>query len=141
MFRARTWLQSFPVERLPLLIGGAAFIFVLDWAIKYSQPLLWGGWVPHLAERPLILFPILVLGYVSIIWMVQSTMATIACAVALGGITANLVDLKLNGFVWNMFPLPGTAVWFNLADVCIIGGTMVALFCAFRMVFELWPTS
>lgn len=139
MSRTRNWLQSFPVDHLPLLIGGAAFIFILDWAIKYSQPLLWGGWVPHLAERPLILFPVLVFGYLAIMWMVQSAAATTACAVALGGITANLVDLEMNGFVWNMFPLPGTNVWFNLADVCIISGTLVAVGCTARMVFHWWP--
>ena len=38
---------------------------------------------------------------------------------------ANLLDVAADGVAWNMFPLPGTDIWFNAADAWIVAGSLL----------------
>lgn len=102
------------------------FVWIVDWAIKAAKPWLWGGWVPHAAHRSLWTIPICAVLLVFIIALLNTRALAISGGIAFGGLCANLIDLSINGQVWNMFPVPLTdGLWCNLADFAIIGGLLV----------------
>ena len=63
-----------------------------------------------------------------VVCYIRSPLATLGAGLVLGGSFANLIDLAVTGVVWDMIPLPGSDIMFNLADACIFtGGVFLTL--------------
>lgn len=102
-------------------IFAALLVWIADWSVKALPHASW--WVPHYVDRSWAALPLswaLLLFMVALIgrpWMAW------AAGTAGGGLAANMVDLKLDGVVWNMIPIPfSNGLVCNVADFAIVGG-------------------
>jgi lipoprotein signal peptidase len=113
------------------------WVLFIDWSIKLAQPLLWGGWVPHYVDRVIWPLPIMGLCLFVLVAILDTRLISIAVGLAWGGYCANMFDMKWDGVVWNMIPIPGTDdYWMNVADLCIIGGLIIAFFAIAAYIYK-----
>ena len=126
--------QGLKVAQIRGMALTAAIVVCLDWSLKASD--LFTS-IPHAAERPtliLVLFSTLAVLLLSVIprrWMM------VGCGVLLGGCYGNLIDLQVDGVVWDMIPLPG-GIYANLADVAIVSGLFVITLGSIIHFVKLW---
>jgi len=132
-------LGAFPVARYRGTLAIAVAACFADWAVKAAHPFLWGGWVPHETGRSLLnllwALPLLT----ALLWLLPTRLAVVGCGLMLGGMSANLFDVVPDGVVWNMFPLPGSDMWFNTADAWIVLGGLLLTASVLNECWKLRP--
>lgn len=108
----------------------AVFVALATWILDLVTKALPKGdwWVPHYTHRSLLLLPLMIVTVALVVAMCRTTATAVAGGLALGGYCANLIDLSINGMVWNMIPIPGTGGFTcNVADFAIVGGVFYLL--------------
>ena len=93
------------------------------------------------AQHPLVVTALAVLGTAGVAWWLTRTMTAgerIAVGVVLGGALGNLLDRVVQGAVTDWMQVPWYPATFNLADLCIRGGTIAAL--ALRLLHSRLPS-
>jgi len=102
-------------------VFSALALWLLDWTVKLLPQASW--WVPHYTERSLWALPASCALLALFVAMVQTPACAAVAGVTAGGMAANLIDLRMDGVVWNMIPIPFTdGFTCNVADFAIIGG-------------------
>lgn len=100
----------------------AAAVWALDWGVKAAHPASGSAWLPHYADHSPLAIPAAALLLVVLVRIVRSTFVAVAAGMAFGGLCANLVDLALHGYVWDMLPTPFGWTC-NVADFSLILGS------------------
>lgn len=123
-----------PAARLRGLLLFVCSVCAVDWTVKLCRPWLWDGWVPHVAHRSPANLLWVAACAILIVWAFDSRLAIAGAGIAAGGLTANVLDVNVDGVAWNMIPLPGTPgeIWCNVADLAIIAGAAVLLIAVVR---------
>lgn len=109
-----------------IMIFSAISVWIVDWTVKALPKASW--WVPHQTERSWAGVPLAWLLLLMMVSIIGKRWVAWAAGVAGGGLVANIVDLKLNGVVWNMIPIPyAQGLTCNVADFAIVGGFVALL--------------
>lgn len=108
-------------------IFAALVVWSVDWSVKALPEASW--WVPHYVDRSWLALPLAWTLLLLMVALIGRPWIAWAAGVAGGGLAANLVDLKLDGVVWNMIPIPLSGGFTcNVADFAIVGGFLVLTF-------------
>lgn len=106
-----------------------AFAAAADWAVKaWGYPYV-GEWIPHRTDRAALNLLPIAAGCLALVSVIPGRRMLVGAGLALGGATANMLDLEVDGVVWDMIPIPYTQTIANVADVFIVSG-IVLTFCA-----------
>lgn len=103
-----------PQVRGMLLIAAACCL--VDWSVKKFH---WWGSIPHAADRPTWLLLVFLCSCLFLLAIIPTRWMMLGCGLLLGGSLGNLIDLEVDGVVWDMIPLPD-GIYANLADTWIL---------------------
>jgi len=112
----------------------AAICLLADWAVKKFN---WWYSIPHFAERPIWILALFLIACLLLLSVIPTRWMMIGCGLLLGGLFANLIDLQVDGVVWNMIPLLGDT-YANLADVAIVSSLVLLLMGLLGRFLKLW---
>ena len=106
----------------------------VDILVKYTH---WWYSIPHHTDRPTEILAGLLLLCLVMLTIVPRRWMMIGCGLVLGGSISNLIDLEINGMVWDMIPLPDN-LYANLADAAIFSGLSIIIVGFVIYVIGLW---
>lgn len=107
---------------LPIPLVYAADQFLKSQNGKFGLP-----WNTHYVERPIALVMVGLLSLLVFALYCRSRLMALGAAFICGGALGNLNDIAKQGFAWNMFPVPGVDLYFNLADCFVLIGAMLSV--------------
>lgn len=111
-------------------------VYALDQLLKAQSGSLGLPWHQHYVERPLwVLFAALLAGLMLVV-QCRSALMSLGFSLICGGALSNANDIVKQGFAWNMFPVPGANLYFNLADLFIITGLVMCLVGMVRIIVD-----
>ena len=112
------------------------FVYQADQWLKGQTGGLGLSWHQHFIERPLwLIVTALFLGMAAVIYC-RSRLLSFGFALMTGGALANADDMAKDGFAWNMFPLPYSDIFFNLADCFLVAGFLMAICSLGKLLFS-----
>ena len=103
------------------------FIVALDHFLKVPDAIPGLSWHTHVTTRPWQMMIPVLFGGLLLIMYARVRLTSIGYSLLAGGAISNLSDLALHGYTWNMFPIPGTSLYCNLADLCLLTGALLML--------------
>lgn len=114
--------RTFALTLLPIPLLYVADQFLKSQNGKFGLP-----WNTHYVERPIGLAMLGLLFLLLLALYCRSRLMALGAAFICGGALGNLNDLAKQGFAWNMFPVPGVDLYFNLADCFVIFGAVLSI--------------
>lgn len=130
-------IQDLPRPR-PAQVRGMLLIALtsalIDWAVKYFH---WWDSIPHRTERPIEAIALCLILCLVLLTIVPRRFMMVGCGLLMGGTIGNLLDLTVDGVVWDMIPLPDN-IYANTADFSIFAGILVLVIGLICHFIALW---
>lgn len=112
----------------------AAIACLADWTVKKIH---WWGSIPHATERPTWILLIFLATALFLLAIIPTRWMMLGCGLMLGGAAANLLDLQMDGVVWDMIPLPD-GIYANLADAFVFSAIVILSLGIIVRFLRLW---